>query len=38
MILKKADEKGMQVVEQRLQSSFDQLDEEIDPNFHYEAK
>lgn len=36
--IKKADEKGMQVVEQRLQSSFDQLDEEIDPNFHYEAK
>ncbi|GMA47713.1 lysophospholipid acyltransferase family protein [Tetragenococcus muriaticus] len=36
--IKKADEAGMQVVEQRLQSSFDQLDEEIDPNFHYEAK
>ncbi|MDN5810414.1 MAG: 1-acyl-sn-glycerol-3-phosphate acyltransferase [Tetragenococcus koreensis] len=36
--IKKTDEAGMQVVEQRLQASFDQLDKAIDPNFHYEAK
>ncbi|MCF1684017.1 1-acyl-sn-glycerol-3-phosphate acyltransferase [Tetragenococcus halophilus] len=36
--IKKTDEAGMQIVEERLQTAFDQLDEEIDPNFHYEAK
>ncbi|BAK93998.1 lysophospholipid acyltransferase family protein [Tetragenococcus halophilus] len=36
--IKKTDEAGMQIVEQRLQTAFDQLDKEIDPNFHYEAK
>ncbi|GMA07140.1 1-acyl-sn-glycerol-3-phosphate acyltransferase [Tetragenococcus halophilus subsp. flandriensis] len=36
--IKKTDEAGMQIVEERLQTAFDQLDKEIDPNFHYEAK
>ncbi|GAA3021985.1 lysophospholipid acyltransferase family protein [Tetragenococcus solitarius] len=36
--IKKTDDKGMQIVEQRLQASFDKIDEEIDPNFHYEPK
>lgn len=36
--IKKTDEQGMEIVEQRLQASFDKLDQEIDPNFHYEAK
>lgn len=31
----KLDEEGFKVIETKMQSSFDQLDKEIDPNFHY---
>lgn len=31
----KLDEEGLKVVETKMQTGFDQLDKEIDPNFHY---
>lgn len=36
--IKKMNDAGMKEVEQRLQTAFDQLDQEIDPDFHYIAK
>ncbi|MBO0423337.1 acyl-phosphate glycerol 3-phosphate acyltransferase [Enterococcus plantarum] len=34
----KMDKEGIAEVERRLQTSFDSLDQEIDPNFNYEVK
>lgn len=36
--IKKMDADGLAEVERRIQSAFDALDQEIDPNFHYEVK
>jgi len=36
--IKKMNQTGMQEVENRLQTAFDQLDKEIDPDFHYKVK
>ncbi|MDA9472728.1 lysophospholipid acyltransferase family protein [Enterococcus sp. 5H] len=34
----KMDKEGIAEIERRMQTSFDRLDQEIDPNFKYEAK
>lgn len=36
--IKKMDKAGLAEVERRIQSAFDALDQEIDPNFTYHAK
>lgn len=36
--IKKMDKEGLAEVERRIQGSFDQLDQEVDPNFKYIAK
>lgn len=35
--IKKLDQDGMRLIEERMQKAFDQLDREINPNFHYDA-
>lgn len=36
--IKRSDEAGIKEVECRIQMAFDELDQEVDPNFKYEAK
>lgn len=36
--IKRSDEAGIKEVERRIQMAFDELDQEVDPNFKYEAK
>lgn len=36
--IKRSDEAGIKEVERRIQIAFDELDQEVDPNFKYEAK
>lgn len=36
--ISKMDKEGIAEIERRMQTSFDRLDQEIDPNFKYEAK
>ena len=36
--IKKMNDEGLAEVERRIQGAFDQLDQEVNPDFHYEVK